>query len=308
MACVTTAWTEHTDMSTPSRLRHNSPIIDGIAYIPGGVDNASGLQAYTIATDSWAALTAPPANLSGTAAVAFGDEIHCFGGGGADYGGQTWLTRHLVYDIATDTWATAAATPSGGRVEAGVATDGTYIYLIGGNNGSTGTATVLRYDPAADTWTTTLTSMGSSSATCYAAYWDGKIYERHHSVSAATNQVLRVYNIAGDSWSTPGGFTVACAFFDLAAVNGRIYAVGGYGSSTAQDITHFYDIDANSFEVGPTLPEGRQRLSLGVDGTTLWCFGGYDQDIGASSIDGKTMCLATASATRGWTLGAMTMN
>lgn len=299
IGCVQAEWHSHDVQNSPALHRQSLPVIGGYIYALGGSADADATKAqrYDIAGDAWETLTSPPASLVGTTLVGFGTDVHCFAGGGADYSGQTFRTRHLVYDTTADSWSVAAAIPDGGRRGAGGASDGTYIYLTAGSSG-TDEATILRYDPSGDTWDTSLTDMNLAGDTSYAAYWDGAIYERHSSPTSSENVAIRKYDIATDTWSGVASAASSRSAYGFAIINGRLYMAGGVTSGSRVSEVFYYDIAADTF-VGqgnadvPDFPVARSTLALAVDGNTLWAVGGT-----TGTIDGATMCLSLASPTR----------
>jgi hypothetical protein len=81
------------------------------------------------------------------AVTALDDKIYVLGGSETGAAGAT----NYIYDIATDAWVTGMPLLTAVQYPA-AATDGTYIYVLGGN--TTNLTTVQRYDPALDSWDT----------------------------------------------------------------------------------------------------------------------------------------------------------
>lgn len=122
-------------------------------YVPGGWDGVVSLallQRYNMVANSVSVLASMPTPGSGHSVVALNNRIHVLGGG--DTGGVPG-TAHQIYNVASNTWEGGAPLPIAVQYAAG-ATDGTYVFVIGGN--TTNIATVQRYNPASDTWTAIL--------------------------------------------------------------------------------------------------------------------------------------------------------
>ena len=85
-----------------------------------------------------------------------------------------------------------------------VASDGTYAYAFGGYSFSVpGALTqVSRYDPVADTWLSraAIPANTYSAVAVYGA--NGNIYLFGGTDATNVYNTTRIYNIAGDSWST----------------------------------------------------------------------------------------------------------
>lgn len=68
----------------------------------------------------------------------------------------------------------------------------------------------------------------------------------------------------------------------LAAVNGRIYALGGDdGTSLASNLQ--YDEDMNTWTTLSSMNTGRATFALGAVGETLYAIGGYSRVSGTLS-------------------------
>lgn len=119
-------------------------------YVPGGYDGVGGvtaMQRYDVNANVVFSMTAMPAPNFAHAVVAYDERIHVLGGNDTGTSGTT----HMIYDVATDSWDTGAPLTTAVNYPA-AATDGTYIYVLGGNTSNL--AVVQRYDPATDTWDT----------------------------------------------------------------------------------------------------------------------------------------------------------
>ncbi|MCA9968790.1 MAG: hypothetical protein KC425_01170, partial [Anaerolineales bacterium] len=144
---ATDTWTDKTNLLT-GVSNTGAVAVDGRVYVPGGYSGVAeaALQAYDIGSNTVVTLTAMPAPNYAHAVVAHEGQLHVLGG---DSSGNAGFT-HLVYDIATDSWSGAAPLLTAVHYAA-AASDGTYIYVMGGNTANL--ITVQRYDPVADVWT-----------------------------------------------------------------------------------------------------------------------------------------------------------
>ena len=133
---------------------------DGFVYCLGG-RSATALannQRYDPGTNNWTTLAPLPIPVvSEYSAVAVDDQIHVIGGrtdGATAPFGNPKTDAHQVYDIASDTWSSAAPLPGGPRSDMCVVAKGNHIYVMGGNPPSSGdaVATMDIYDVSAGTW------------------------------------------------------------------------------------------------------------------------------------------------------------
>ena len=105
---------------------------------------------------SWVEHTASPIPLYEGQGAAVNGRLYVFGGFDKNVDGQPIATRAAhVYDPATDQWATLNDIPDA-VTHAGVAVDGTVLYVAGGfmgNHPGPQTDHVWKYDTTADHWT-----------------------------------------------------------------------------------------------------------------------------------------------------------
>ena len=101
-----------------------------------------------------------------------GGNVYSFGG----IANNVAIANAYKYTPATNTWTPIASLPAPRGWFSG-ASDGTYIYLLGGvdQNFNT-TATLWRYDPVSNTYNTSLPSYTIPTYFHASAYLNGKIY------------------------------------------------------------------------------------------------------------------------------------
>lgn len=122
--------------------------IGSYLYVPGGYNGSAvaDLQRYDIGSDTVTTMAPMPAENFAHAVVAHEDKIHVLGGSSD---GSASFT-HYIYDIASNTWDNGAPLLTATRY-AGAASDGQYIYVLGGD--TTDLYTVQRYDSESNIWT-----------------------------------------------------------------------------------------------------------------------------------------------------------
>jgi len=138
---------------------------DGRIFVFGGWDRAplvgTEVQIYNPATNTWSTGAPMPVGLVGSAAgVDAAGLMHVYGGTtNGTNGTYPPATAHLVYNVITNSWATAPATPTPARTYAtGLAGPDGNLYLCGGNdNSAVGTggtyySQVDSYNPTTATW------------------------------------------------------------------------------------------------------------------------------------------------------------
>ena len=148
---------------------HEGVSMDGKIYVTGGMRTSrdygdefvNTLYQYDPVPDEWKELRTMSTPRGEHGCVALNGKIYVFGGT-ADYNDlNAYLASGEVYDPAADTWSPIADMPMP-LARMGAATDGRYIYAMGGTNGKSRSLSmafwyncmnvVWRYDPQSDSW------------------------------------------------------------------------------------------------------------------------------------------------------------
>ncbi|HKQ77634.1 MAG TPA: M36 family metallopeptidase [Blastocatellia bacterium] len=158
---------------------------------------------------------------------------------------------------------------------------GQYLYAIGGRlttNNSTSVATLQRLDPSASSpaWSTEgLAPLPVELNAIEAATIQGKIYvpggfTREEMIDRNT----RVYDIAGNSWSTQAPPPTGVGNYAMAAGAGVLYVTGGSDLTGAVSNVQAYDTVANTWQELPPMKTARlAHESAMIDGK-LYVAGG----------------------------------
>jgi len=173
-------------------------------------------------------------------------------------------SSNYEYDPAKDVWTakTPMPTPRQSSTFSVVACQNK-IYVIGGNNGSSGYENYLSinevYDPATDSWETKK-PMPSSREWAEATAVDGKIYvisgvtDNYRSFHTPVNEV---YDPATDSWTTRQPIPYAVIKGASVVVDKKIYIMGGLFESTDPlnaIYNQIYDTETDTWSFGASLP------------------------------------------------------
>lgn len=164
----TDTWTDKANLLT-GVANTDAVAVGNYIYVTGGYTGTLGtiadLQRYDIQNNSVTTLTAMPTENSAHAAVLHGNKLHVLGGSSNGGAGFT----HYIYDIDMDSWTSGSPLLTAVNYPA-AASDGTYIYVMGGNTSDL--ITVQRYDPVTDTWTDApIMDRGRGGAS---AFYDGR--------------------------------------------------------------------------------------------------------------------------------------
>jgi len=167
------------------------------------------------------------------------------------------------------------------------------IYAMGGRDGNNGALyTVEVYDPNINSWSTAA-SMSLARQAFAAVAVNGKIYAIGGLDAGGVlvdTATVEVYDPATNAWcANTGPNTVQCptlpahmptARFGLAAaaVNGKIYAIGGRdGNNGALNTVEVYDPSSNSWSTAASMPTARDSLAAADANRVIYAFGGRDQ-------------------------------
>jgi len=220
-----------------------------------------------------------PVGLSRPAGAYYNGEFFVVGG---EMSGDAFNDAVSIYNIAGNSWTTAAGTMPTGASNICAAQYNGKIYIPGGFNGS-GLDSLQIYDIATDAWTTGANLPSTLFASSCAAY-NGKVYTAGGD-DGALDDALYIYDIATDAWSAgaslPAGVRYACATF----LDGKLYVAGGIG-----DLNDVYEYDpgTDTWATFDSLNTGRGGCGMGVANGSLYVYGGvwssYSQNLESNSM------------------------
>jgi N-acetylneuraminic acid mutarotase len=190
-------------------------------------------------------------------------------------------------------WFTMAPMPTA-RIALAVAAVNGKIYAIGGFSNQGVVNTVEVFDPAAfngiGSWSPT-PAMPTARHGLAVAVVNGKIYAIGGQGSSSLTNVVEVYDPNSNSWSTTVTIvnlrdgtlldvplalmpTVRVAFA-AAAVNGKIYAIGGGGADIGGlNTVEVYDPISNSWGTAASMPTRRTWVAAAVVNGKIYAMGG----------------------------------
>lgn len=92
---------------------------------------------------------------------------------------------------------------------------------------------------------------------------------------------IQPVNATEDSWATKSPMRTARSFFEVAAVNGRIYAFGGDGTNTTEE----YDPETNTWTTKASMPTARSGFAVAVFQNKIYVIGGEVSGAGFTGIN-----------------------
>ena len=81
---------------------------------------------------------------------------------------------------------------------------------------------------------------------------------------------IQPVNATEDSWTTKAPMQTARSFFEVATVNGKIYAFGGDGTNTTEE----YDPETNTWTTKASMPTARSGFAVAVFQNKIYVIGG----------------------------------
>lgn len=193
---------------------------------------------------------------------AFNSEVYRY-----DPAADMWVSGTASTGITPQCWATAAlAAPSPGQ---------SFVYLL---NGATATGPLV---PDVQTVNAFDGSIGPSYANSTpasaagVAVWNNLLYAFGGQLaSGAYTNAMRRYNPATNTWATLAPMPEAKATCG-AAINGKIYAVGGSNGLLNSNRIDAYDPATNTWQALGTLPATVSNQAVAVQGDWLWLVGDF---------------------------------
>jgi hypothetical protein len=216
--------------------------------------------------------------------VRVGDQMFVMGGFAPSFPAVTGRTE--VIDLASGDSRRLASLP-GAQTHFGIASDGRFIYVAGGQYGegenSDGTNEVWRYDPKKNRWNRSI-NLPEVRFAGSLVYSEGAL----HYISGcgpdritpeAEHWVLR-YDQIDAGWQQAAPPPRAFDHAGTVYADGKIYVVGGeHGHGTSYAIhrdTQIYDVATDTWTLGQEMPVGASHIEGGTflhDGK-IWVLGG----------------------------------
>jgi N-acetylneuraminic acid mutarotase len=279
-------WTEKGAMPT-ARWGHSASVVDGKIYAIGGTTgmDAPGLstaEEYHPAADTWTTKADMPTQRTFLSTSVVNGKIYAIGGmTEAPPAAVPGLSTVEAYDPGTDTWTAKADMPTQ-RLGHSTSMVNGKIYAIGGlvQYPGPGLSTVEEYDPGTDTWTAKA-DMPTPRCFLSASVVNGKIYAIGGMTEAPGGvpglSTVEEYDPGRDTWTTKADMPTQRCFLSASVVNGKIYAIGGWGNhclSTVEEYDPGTDTWANKSEM-PTPGMGLSTSAVGgrvyaIGGTVCW--------------------------------------
>jgi non-specific serine/threonine protein kinase len=219
-------WT--TGPGLPVALHHlmavtyeGEPVVMG-GFVPGEkLDSEQSDRVYALRGEAWAELPRLNHPRAAAAAAVVGDKIVVVGGQ-AD---GKLVAQSEVFD--GDRWTDVAEIPTP-RDHLGAASDGRYLYAVGGREltQDKNVRALERYDPVSDSWKT-LKDMPTASGSVGAAYVPGRVIAVGGESPTSASDAVQGYDIQKQAWSKLPNLPSPRHGVAVTALKDSLYAVGG---------------------------------------------------------------------------------
>jgi len=291
-------WVRGPNLPSP-RQDAATAVLDGRIYIIGGfgpggeatnttyvlepaagtdlTPSASAPPAPVLPVGTWSTARSAPESMDHAAAAALDGFVYVAGGSIENkVSNKFWR-----YDPIDDSWATMPPLPVS-RYGATMQALDDKLYLIGGAaTRGQDERSIEVFDPATAAWSlieNALTEDREGSAS--AVYGDRIALVGGRDSNERNVTACDLFDPQSRSWSICSSMHVGRSGFGLAAVDDRLFAIGGVnllGGTTTQT-TEISGSWGRGWMDGHWLPAPRQGMSIAVIGHTVWVIGGSNWD------------------------------
>jgi N-acetylneuraminic acid mutarotase len=304
------SWT--TGPGLPLPLHHLMAVTyNGDAVVIGGfvpgeeLTSGQSDRVFALRGGAWEELPKLNHARAAAAAAVVGDKIVVVGG----QANGKLVPQTEVFD--GERWTDVAEIPTP-REHLGAASDGRYLYAVGGRalSADQNSGTLERYDPASDSWTK-LDAMPKPNGSVGVAYAAGRVVAVGGEGTTSVSDDVQAYDIPKGSWSQLPSLPTARHGVAVAAIKDSLYAIGGatepghVGSTKEADELDLSGKPAKTTTVAglkwgtiADAPSPRQYAAATELGGRVWLIGGISE--------GETASADTAAYDRAintWTSG-----
>jgi non-specific serine/threonine protein kinase len=203
----------------------DEPVLIGGFLPEGELTSGQSDRVYVLRGDAWQEL--PPLNhaRAAPAAAAVGDKIVVVGGQ-AD---GKLVPQTEVFD--GERWTVGADIPTP-REHLGAASDGRYVYAVGGRelSAAKNVPVLERYDPATDSWTE-LDAMPKNVGSVGAAFLGGMLVAAGGEGTTDASDAVQAYDVEAKSWSQLPPLPAPRHGAAVTPLGGSLFVIGGAGAA-----------------------------------------------------------------------------
>jgi N-acetylneuraminic acid mutarotase len=259
-------------------------------FVPGEeLTSGQSDRVFALRGGAWEELPKLNHARAAAAAAVVGDKIVVVGGQ-AD---GKLVPQTEVFD--GERWTDVAEIPTP-REHLGAASDGRYLYAVGGRalSADQNSGTLERYDPAGDSWTK-LDAMPKPTGSVGVTYAGGRVIAIGGEATTSVSDAVQAYDIPKGSWSQLPALPTARHGVAVSAIDNSVYATGGatepghIGSTKEADVLDLSGGPAKTTTVAGVkwrtiadAPSPRQYAAATEVGGRVWLIGGIGESETAS--------------------------
>ena len=210
-------------------------------FVPGSeLTSGQSDRVYALKGGAWQELPRLNHARAAAAAAVVGDKIVVVGG----QANGKLVPQTEVFDGTG--WTDVAPIPTP-REHLGAASDGRYLYSVGGRNLSAdkNSAALERYDPASDSWTK-LEDMPTAAGSVGAAYLAGLVIAVGGEGTTSVSDAVQGYDTAKRAWAQLPALPTARHGIAVTDLDDSLYAIGG--AATAGHVESTKEADRLDFD------------------------------------------------------------
>jgi hypothetical protein len=266
-------------------------------YLLGGRGNRP-VERYSVASGQWENLGLAPFEMHHMQPVAMGDIIYLLGALSCCYPREEIVNDIYAFDTQEGTWDVVGSLPvNRARGSAAAAAYGGKIYLLGGNvAGHDGGAVSWfdEYDLQTGQWRQLPDAPNSRDHFSAVIVGDQLIAAAGRQTALpdpTSDPVLAtdIFDFSSGQWRSGSPIPTPRAGVVSVAYDGHVIVAGGEinTSADALDVVEAYDVEADTWQVLPSMSTGRHGSGGGIVGSHLYMFSGAPTIGGAAEIAGS---------------------
>lgn len=270
-----------------------------LVFLLGGYDGRAPLtevEVLDVTTGKWE-VGPKMASARRDFGVALLDTSIYVAGGSCEQGGV--LDSVEYFNLTLGSWRSAPSLSSR-RAGLALAVLEGKLFATGGRGGGKVLDVVEILDPRTSQWEAA-PSLPKARMSHGVVAWQGRLYSVGGDIGGGGPKLggavggtdpmdlLDIFDAVTMQWEQGSHMHFRRCDLGVAALDGRIYAIGGYGGrlqgGSYLSTMEVYDIDTNKWEAGPSMEHARAGLGVAVHEARIYVFGGPFAGVGMTTVE-----------------------